>query len=201
MILFAWDVSLFNAIHHGLHHAALDPVMMALTDPGRWKIPILIAAGSTFLTQRLRGVIALLVLAATLAGSDQLSARVIKPLVHRPRPSVVLADSRPLFGVRRSFAFPSVHAVNFSAAVPIVATVFPPATIPCATLAALVCFSRVYVGDHWPSDVVAGALLGFCLGLLGRKAFLRLEENAKRWRTRPVSVPEAGAGETPSGGP
>jgi undecaprenyl-diphosphatase len=197
VILHAWDPGVFRAIHLGLHHPALDPVMMALTDPGQWKIPLLVLAGALFLTQRARGVLALLVLALTLAVSDQLSAKVIKPIVKRPRPSVVLADSHPLFGVRRSYAFPSVHAVNFSAAVPIVATVFPAAAVPAAVVAALVCFSRVYVGDHWPSDVLAGIALGLGLGLLGRKAFLRLEQNARWW----VSPPGAGAGGAPSDAP
>jgi undecaprenyl-diphosphatase len=176
--------------------------MKALTDPEEWKIPILIAAGALFLTKRARGVLALVVLAATLAVSDQVSAKVIKPIVKRARPSVVLADARPLFGVRRSYAFPSVHAVNFTAAVPIVATVFPAGAIPAAALAALVCFSRVYVGDHWPSDVLGGALFGLALGLLGKRAFLRLEQNAKRWgRRRGVSENGAEAGGTPSAGP
>lgn len=202
MTLLAWDPALFRAIHLGLHHPALDPVMKALTDPEEWKIPILVGAAALFLTKRARGALALLVLVLTLAVSDQLSAKVIKPIVKRPRPSVVLADSRPLFGVRRSYAFPSVHAVNFTAAVPIVATIFPAGAIPCAALAALVCFSRVYVGDHWPSDVIGGALLGLALGLLGRRAFLRLEQNAKQWgRRRGVSGNEAEAGGTPSGGP
>ncbi|HKW51206.1 MAG TPA: phosphatase PAP2 family protein, partial [Candidatus Eisenbacteria bacterium] len=168
---------------------------MALTDPGRWKIPLLVLVGALFLTRRARGALALVVLALTLTVADQVSAKVIKPMVKRPRPSVVLADSHPLFGVRRSYSFPSVHAVNFSAALPIVATVFPPAAIPAAVVAALVCFSRIYVGDHWPSDVLGGILLGLGLGLLGRKAFLRLEQNARRW------VRGAGAGESPSAGP
>jgi len=185
VILHAWDPAVFRAIHLGLHHPALDPIMMALTSPGRFKIPLLVLVGALFLTQRVRGVVALLVLALTLAVSDQVSAKVIKPIVKRTRPSVVLADSRPLFGVRRSWSFPSVHAVNFSAAVPIVATVFPAATIPAVVVTALVCLSRIYVGDHWPSDVVGGIALGIGLGLLGRKAFLRLEQNMRRWISRP----------------
>ena len=197
MFLLAWDLALFRAIHLGLHHPALDPIMMALTDPGRWKIPLLVLVVVLFLTRRARGALALLVLAFTLTVSDQVSAKVIKPIVKRPRPSVVVADSHPLFGVRRSCAFPSVHAVNFSAAVPIVATVFPAATIPAVAVAALVCFSRVYVGDHWPSDVLAGIVLGLGLGLLGRKAFLRLEQNARRW----LKPPAAEAGGAPSDAP
>ena len=197
MFLLAWDLALFRAIHLGLHHPALDPIMMAFTDPGRWKLPLLALVVVLFLTRRARGALALLVLALTLTVSDQVSAKVIKPIVKRPRPSVVVADSHPLFGVRRSYAFPSVHAVNFSAAVPIVATVFPAATIPAAAVAALVCFSRVYVGDHWPSDVLAGIILGLGLGLLGRKAFLRLEQNARRW----LKPPAAEAGGAPSDAP
>lgn len=172
--------------------------MMALTDPGGpWKVVFFVLVGALFLTQRARGVLGLVVLALTLAVSDQLSSKVIKPIVKRPRPSVVLGDSHPLFGVRHSFAFPSVHAVNFAAAVPIVATVIPAAAIPAAVLASLVCFSRVYVGDHWPSDVLAGILLGLGLGMLGRKAFLRLEQNARRW----ISRREVQAGGEPSAGP
>ena len=197
MILLTWDLALFRAIHLGLHNPALDPVMKALTDPGPWKIPLLVLVGALFLTQRARGVLGLLVLALTLTVSDQLSAKVIKPIVKRPRPSVVVQDSRPLFGVRRSYAFPSVHAVNFSAAVPLVATILPPAAVPAAVVAGLVCFSRIYVGDHWPSDVFAGILLGLALGMLGRKAFLRLEQNAARWLSRRRTQ----AGEEPSAVP
>src|SRR6266850_7171381 len=121
----AWDTALFRLIHHGLRHPALDPVMKALTDPGRWTIPLFSLAAVIMLTRRRRGLIALIVLALTVTASDQLSSKVLKPIFHRPRPSVELADTRPLFGVRHSYSLPSSHATNFFAAAPVVSALFP----------------------------------------------------------------------------
>jgi len=172
-MLLAWDAAIFRAIHHGLHVPALDPVMMWLTAPGAFRFVLFVLVGAAFLARGARGALALAVLVATIAVSDQVSARGIKPIFRRQRPSVVLADTRPLFGVRHTWSFPSNHAVNFTAAVPIVATVFPIATVPAIVVAAAVSFSRIYVGDHWPSDVLGGILIGLYVGLLGRKAYRR----------------------------
>jgi len=113
--------------------------------------------------------------------TGKLTRPMLLAIFKRARPSVVVEDAHKLFGVKKSYSFPSVHAVNFSAALPILATVFPAGAIPYAVVASLVCLSRVYVGDHWPSDVLGGIALGLAVGWLGRKAFLRLEQNAKRW--------------------
>jgi len=187
----SWDSGLFRAIHHGWHHPALDPVMKALTDPGPWKYPLFALAAGLFLRRGRRGAIALVTLALTVAASDQLSSAILKPMFHRARPSVALADTRPLFGVRRSFSFPSSHATNFFAAAPIIGTVFPTAAVAYMGLAAAVSLSRIYVGDHYPSDVIAGVVLGILVGLLGRIAFLRLDR----------SLPGRKDAEAPSGGP
>jgi undecaprenyl-diphosphatase len=191
----AWDTAIFRAIHLGLHHPWLDPVMRFLTDPGVFKIPLFVVIGALFLTRRRRGLVGLIVLALTLTVSDQLSSKVLKPVFKRSRPSVVVADSKPLFGVRRSNSFPSGHATNTFAAAPVVSAVFPEATVAAYAAAAVISFSRIYVGDHWPSDVVAGAMLGLCFGLLGRKGFLRLlrtlNVRARTAEEAPSAVPSA----------
>lgn len=173
-MLLAWDAAIFRAIHHGLHVPALDPIMMWLTAPGAFRFVLFLLVGAAFLARGARGALALAVLVATIAVSDQVSARGIKPIFRRDRPSVALADTRPLFGVRHTWSFPSNHAVNFTAAIPIVATVFPVATVPAIVVAAAVSFSRIYVGDHWPSDVLGGILIGLYVGMLGRKAYRRM---------------------------
>lgn len=166
--------------------------MRVLSDPGALKIPLLVAIGLALLSRRRRGAVGVLILAATLAVTDQTSAKVLKPIFKRARPSVVVTDSKPLFGVRRSYAFPSVHATNFFAAAPIVGAVFPPLGVAAYALAAAVSFSRVYVGDHWPSDVVGGAALGLFFGWLGRRALFRLERTLSARRERAGGAPSAG---------
>ena len=168
-------------------------MMKALTDPGPWKLPLLFLAGVLFLSRGRRGATALLVLVLTLASSDQLSSKILKPIFKRSRPSVELSDTKPLFGVRRSYSLPSGHATNFFAAAPIMATVFPQGAIPYVALATGVALSRVYVGDHYPSDVVVGALIGLALGFLGRKAFLRLDRTLTGRMGRKLGVARAEA--------
>src|SRR5262245_64962652 len=125
----AWDTAIYRAIHLGLHQPWLDAVMRFLSSPGVFKIPIFVVIGALFLTRGRRGIAGLIVLALTITVSDQLSAKVIKPIVKRPRPSVVLPDARPLFGIRRTNSFPSSHATNTFAAAPVISAVFPEATI------------------------------------------------------------------------
>jgi undecaprenyl-diphosphatase len=90
-----------------------------------------------------------------------LSAGLVKQLAARKRPDHISLLVRPL----RSTSFPSGHAATAAAAacaLLIVAPTFAPAWIAMALVMAA---SRVYVGAHYPSDVLAGAGLGVLVGL------------------------------------
>ena len=202
-----WDLALFRAIHHGMHQRWLDPIMVWLTEPGPWKIPLLCLIGALFVIKGRRGLIGVLVLALTITAADQLSSHVLKPVFRRARPSETLRDTLPLFGVRHSYSFPSSHATNFFAAAPVISAVFPQSTVVAYMVAAAVSFSRIYVGDHYPLDVIVGAALGLGLGFLGRKAYRRLVRTLLQRKgvvvggvPEPVKISARGE-QAPSGGP
>jgi len=87
----------------------------------------------------------------------------IKLAVKRPRP--VLEGLPPLGGAPSSLSFPSAHALS-SFAVATAMFRVDPATAGTLLVALAISLGRPYLGMHYPSDVLAGALLGVLLGLL-----------------------------------
>ena len=90
---------------------------------------------------------------------------VIKPLVGRPRPFVADPAIHVVGAIcRPTFSFPSGHAaLSFSAAV-VLAHALRRGRAAWYLLAALIAFSRVYIGVHYPIDVVVGTLVGLAVG-------------------------------------
>ncbi|HEY2715430.1 MAG TPA: phosphatase PAP2 family protein [Solirubrobacterales bacterium] len=87
----------------------------------------------------------------------------IKLAVRRPRP--VLDGLPPLGGAPSSLSFPSAHAFS-SFAVATAMVRVDPATAAALLVAAAISLGRPYLGMHYPSDVLAGALLGVVAGLI-----------------------------------
>jgi membrane-associated phospholipid phosphatase len=94
---------------------------------------------------------------------------VVKPLARRRRP-----DRGPLLPrhvrMPRSRSFPSGHAASASAFATGVGAVQPRAAVRLHALAALVAYSRVHTGVHYPADVVVGSLLGMSVARLTTRA-------------------------------
>jgi len=88
---------------------------------------------------------------------------VVKAMFKRPRP--VLEGLPPLGGAPSSLSFPSAHATS-SFAVATAMTRVEPAAALAFVLAAALALGRPYLGMHYPSDVLVGAVLGVLLGLV-----------------------------------
>jgi undecaprenyl-diphosphatase len=99
---------------------------------------------------------------ATVAGAYVFNTA-LKFAVRRPRPQ--LAGLPPLTGTPTQLSFPSAHATSSFAAARAYSAAGAPA-LPLSLLASGLAASRLYLGVHYPSDVIAGALLGSAIGSL-----------------------------------
>ena len=99
----------------------------------------------------------------------------VKPLGRRRRPDRAAEQVPAARHVRMpaSTSFPSGHSASAFAFATGVGHVLPTAAVPLRALAALVAYSRVHTGVHYPGDVVAGALMGAVLGQLTTHALDR----------------------------
>lgn len=102
-----------------------------------------------------------------LLGSLLINNMILKNLVGRVRPYEVVEGLRLLIEKQHDWSFPSGHtASSFAAAVVIVRNLPKWFGIPLMILAVLIAFSRLYVGVHYPTDVLVGLISGTAIAVL-----------------------------------
>jgi undecaprenyl-diphosphatase len=164
--LLGWDERVFRLLNEGWLHPGLDHVMPLVTDARNYLIPFILAAVVILYAGRLRGLRFLVLATVSVVVADAISAHVFKQAFFRTRPCIALEGVRQLVGCVNSPSFPSNHAVN-AAALATLATLSMPRLWPLAVaLAMLVGYSRIYVGSHYPLDVLVGGALGIAVALV-----------------------------------
>jgi undecaprenyl-diphosphatase len=150
-------------------------VFVWVTRIGTWGL-VFIAIGLVLaLIWRRPWFLALLVAADLAANGLSLALR---QLIGRDRPPLVYPLPEPLVHTPHTGAFPSGHASVSFACAAVIAWASPRLAVPIYLLASAVAFSRVYVGVHWPLDVLGGA----ALGILVARALLKLAGDPRRLR-------------------
>ena len=173
--LSAFDTWVFHLVNGGLSNDFLDVAMPYLTRVRHWRIPLGLLWLYLFFYAGQRGRIVALLMIPAIAVSDVGGSRVIKHLVERDRPCETFDDVHLLVGCARSSSLPSIHALNiFTAATLFSAFYGPWIRLLAFSIALMVGFSRVYVGVHYPLDVLAGAALGAGWGILVTGTYKRL---------------------------
>ncbi len=171
-----FDQSLFLFLN-GLHCAFLDPIMVFITGNFSW-VPLYVAIIFFLFWKRdwRWGILALAAVLLTFALTDQLAVHLFKNTVQRLRP----CHEPSLSGLMRSleycggqFGFVSNHAANTFGLAMITSSLFAKKWYSWSIFlwAAIVSYSRIYVGKHYPLDIICGALFGVLMAWCVWKLF------------------------------
>jgi len=176
------DHALFVLINQTLSWPPLDGAFVVLTHKYFYLGAAAVAAVYLPARYRLAGLWCVLTAAAAVGLADVTVARLLKPLFCRVRPCWAMEGVRLLVVQGNTASFPSSHAANAFAFATVVLYYYKRAGAALLAVALAVGYSRVYVGVHYPSDVVAGALWGvFVATTVGSTRFF-VEGFWRRWR-------------------
>jgi undecaprenyl-diphosphatase len=164
----ALDARLFLAINHLPHTRLLNGFFYSLTLAFQAVIPWYAEMGVGILRRRKstrkiirENVIPLLI-------TSTLVELVIKPYFRRRRPFISIIQAIVIGKKPGSWSFPSGHSAGAFAGAWLLNQRSPKWSLPRYITAALVAFSRVYLGDHYPGDVLSGSLFGLLFAMFFR---------------------------------
>lgn len=160
-----FDIELFRLINSAWTSPFLDSFMVYVTGKMNFLGAIIVAAALIWILGKRQDRIGLVILVVLVLCSD-LASNSLKHVFERIRPCNALDSVRLLVGCGSSFSMPSGHAANIFSAMVFLSARYRRFWPAFMSIAVAVAYSRVYVGVHFVSDVVAGAILGSAIALV-----------------------------------
>ena len=182
------DRALLEFFNTTLANSLFDSIMPVITSIDFWRWPIVLALLGIAVFGGRYGLVSVVLGLVLLTVTDQVSSSILKDFFGRVRPchDEHLAI-RVLTTCGNSKAFPSSHAVNTMAAALFFGYRYRKILIELVGLSLLVSYSRVYIGIHYPGDLLAGWIFGAVCVLALLAAYRPLKrrwpqiESSRRW--------------------
>ncbi len=163
--ILSWDHAFLLWVNQGWACPALDRFFIFVTHMRNLSPVVVLLVGWWLWKGGAKGRWLVFALLVCVGITDQMSSHLIKDVVKRERPCRALMEVRAIDGCGPAYSFPSSHATNIGGAMTLVTLAFP-ASWPLTVFTALsVGFSRIYLGVHYPTDVLVGWILGFLCAL------------------------------------
>jgi membrane-associated phospholipid phosphatase len=164
----ALDARIFLAINHLPHSRPINRFFYGLTLAFQAVLPWYGEMGLAILGRRKRAKQVLRENIVPLLITSTLVEMVIKPYFRRRRPFITIIQAIVIGKKPGSWSFPSGHSAGAFAGAWLLNQSSPKWSLPRYMTAALVAFSRIYLGDHYPGDVVSGSLFGLLFAMFFR---------------------------------
>lgn len=175
----AWDRSVFEVINKTFTSGFFDVLFPLASNLTFWLLPLGLFWLVFFVRTNRRGRLIALSCFLVVAGTDQLSNNMIKPAVQRERPcnvepavhyyngnAWIVTDKFGMTTYKPSYSFPSNHAANIAGQAVYWSYFYPQMTPVMVFVALMVGYSRIYLGVHYPADVLGGYLVGVFVAVL-----------------------------------
>lgn len=187
--LIHFDEHLFHLINQGLQNPVFDWLMHWLRNKMTW-IPLYLFLGSFLIVNlRQKGLLIILLAGLTVGVSDFSNSQLLKKGIKRIRPCHIYQapeELNLLVPCGGGYSFPSSHAANHFGLATVLAILLSPIFRwigwPLFLWATAVSFAQIYVGVHYPLDILSGALVGILIGSVigfaGRR-YVRLDVELK----------------------
>ena len=179
------DRKILYLINDYLSNPIFDIFFVTITNEDLWAIPVIIGILILAFKGGNRARIAIGIILIATGVTDLTVVEVIKPAIARLRPSHTLGDIiNVLIGRGGKYGFVSAHAANIFCATTILSYFYDKWKRPLFFLAVSVSISRVYVGVHYPGDVLFGGLYGYGIAWLFITIWILIKmRELKRGRT------------------
>ena len=162
--VFQVDKAILLFIHNNLRYPALTPFFKAVADYGVIILGVYVVLMLLWEKRRIFPIASACVVSGLLG--DFIKGY-LKKAVMRPRPFLEIPTLEPLIKRPKGFSFPSGHTTLAFAVAFIISRILPKRySIPAFLMAALVAFSRLYLGVHYPTDILGGICIGYVAGMI-----------------------------------